>query len=52
VESLIVQTAALWPGNSADDPDARAMGIAPSILRFSVGLEKIDDLIADMDQAL
>lgn len=52
VESLIVQTAALWPGNSADSPDARAMGIAPSILRFSVGLEKIDDLIADVDNAL
>lgn len=52
VESLIVQTAALWPGNKVDSPDARAMGIAPSILRFSVGLENADDLIADFDAAL
>ena len=29
-----------------------AMGITPSVLRLSVGLEHIDDLIKDLDQAL
>jgi len=34
-------------------PDVLAeMGIRPSVLRLSVGLEHIDDLIKDMDQAL
>ncbi len=29
-----------------------AMGITPSVLRLSVGLEHVDDLIKDLDQAL
>jgi O-succinylhomoserine sulfhydrylase len=34
-------------------PDVQAeMGITPSVLRLSVGLEHIDDLIKDLDQAL
>jgi O-succinylhomoserine sulfhydrylase len=34
-------------------PDVLAeMGITPSVLRLSVGLEHIDDLIKDIDQAL
>lgn len=34
-------------------PDIQAgMGITPSVLRLSVGLEHIDDLIKDLDQAL
>ncbi len=28
------------------------MGIAPSLIRLSVGIENPDDLIADLDQAL
>jgi O-succinylhomoserine sulfhydrylase len=28
------------------------MGITPSVLRLSVGLEHVDDLIKDIDQAL
>jgi O-succinylhomoserine sulfhydrylase len=28
------------------------MGITPSVLRLSVGLEHVDDLIKDLDQAL
>ncbi len=51
VESLIAQPAAMWPG-SADTPDARALGVIPSLLRFSVGVERAEDLIADFDGAL
>jgi O-succinylhomoserine sulfhydrylase len=36
----------LTPENQA------AMGITPSVLRLSVGLEHVDDLIKDIDQAL
>ena len=35
------------------DPEARlAAGITPGLLRLSVGLEDVDDLWADLDQAL
>ena len=35
------------------NPEVQAeMGITPSVLRLSVGLEHIDDLIKDLDQAL
>lgn len=34
-------------------PEVReAMGVTEGMLRISVGLEHVDDLIADMDQAL
>ncbi|MEN6606992.1 MAG: PLP-dependent transferase, partial [Bryobacteraceae bacterium] len=34
-------------------PDVREqMGITPDLIRVSVGLEDVQDLIADMDQAL
>jgi cystathionine beta-lyase/cystathionine gamma-synthase len=34
-------------------PEERArMGITDTLIRFSVGLESADDLIADLDQAL
>lgn len=51
VESLIAQPAAMWPGME-DSAEARAIGIIPSMLRLSVGIERIDDLIADFDAAL
>jgi len=51
VESLIAQPAAMWP-NIPDSPESRLMGIIPSLLRLSVGVERIDDLIADFDRAL
>ncbi len=51
VESLIAQPAAMWP-NIPDSPESRLMGIIPSLLRLSVGIERIDDLIADFDGAL
>jgi O-acetylhomoserine (thiol)-lyase len=30
----------------------RAGGITPELVRLSIGLEHIDDLLADLDQAL
>ena len=34
------------------DEQLRGAGIAPDLIRFSVGLENIDDIIADLKQAL
>jgi methionine-gamma-lyase len=51
VESLIVQPAAMWPWRK-DDEEARAIGVIPGMLRFSVGVENVDDLISDLQQAL
>ncbi|HUA08458.1 MAG TPA: aminotransferase class I/II-fold pyridoxal phosphate-dependent enzyme [Candidatus Acidoferrales bacterium] len=51
VESLVAQPAAMWPKSSAA-ADARAMGIIPSLLRLSVGVERAEDLIADLERAL
>ena len=34
------------------DKDRRAMGITPGLIRFSIGIENVDDLIADFKQAL
>ncbi len=51
VESLIAQPAAMWPGDRSS-PQARAMGVIPSLLRLSVGLERIEDLLDDFERAL
>lgn len=51
VESLVAQPAAMWPDVGASD-EARSMGVTPSLVRLSVGLENAGDLIADLDQAL
>jgi methionine-gamma-lyase len=51
VESLVAQPAAMWPASSTSD-EARAMGILPSMLRLSIGIERAEDLIADLDRAL
>lgn len=34
------------------DADKRAIGITPGLIRLSVGIEDVSDLIADLDQAL
>ncbi len=34
------------------DEQLLAAGVAPDLIRFSVGLEHIEDIIADLDQAL
>lgn len=51
VESLIVHPAAMWSGQFDSDALA-AVGIVPSLIRLSVGLENIDDLLEDFDRAL
>jgi cystathionine gamma-synthase len=51
VESLIEQPAVM--SFSAASPEQRAaFGIRDNLVRLSVGLEHVDDLIADLDQAL
>jgi methionine-gamma-lyase len=51
VESLVAQPATMWP-DSSERSDARAMGIIPSLLRLSIGVERAEDLIADLVAAL
>ncbi len=38
--------------SSLTEEDRRAVGILPGLVRISVGLEHIEDIIADIDQAL
>jgi len=50
-KSLITHPASTTHRRLAPDVQAE-MGITPSVLRLSVGLEHVDDLIKDLDQAL
>ena len=34
------------------DEQLREAGVAPDLIRFPVGIENADDIIADLDQAL
>jgi O-acetylhomoserine (thiol)-lyase len=34
------------------DEQLKEAGIAPDLIRFSVGIESADDIIADIEQAL
>ncbi|HYJ96835.1 MAG TPA: aminotransferase class I/II-fold pyridoxal phosphate-dependent enzyme [Burkholderiaceae bacterium] len=51
VESLVVHAAAMWRG-TMNDEQMRVAGIAPNAVRLSVGIEGVDDLRADLQQAL
>ena len=51
VDSLAVHTAAMWSGTMSE-AQMKASGIPPNFVRFSVGIEHIDDLKADVDRAL
>lgn len=51
VESLIVHPAAMWSGVLEPD-ELESAGIGPSLLRLSVGLEAVEDLVEDLDRAL
>src|ERR1035438_1484192 len=51
VDTLIQHPASLTH-HSVDPADRQASGISDSLLRMSVGLEDVDDLWADLDQAL
>ena len=35
-----------------NDEELRAAGVSPDLVRLSVGIEDLDDLIADVEQAL
>ena len=49
-------TCVLHPANSThrqlSDEELIACGVGPDLVRFSVGIEHVDDIIADLDQAL
>jgi cystathionine beta-lyase/cystathionine gamma-synthase len=51
VESL-VNVPALMTHASVPEDRRDAMGITPGLVRFSVGIEDIDDIIADLDRVL
>ena len=51
VESLVVHTAAMWGGVMTEE-QMKTAGIQPNFVRFSVGLEHVEDLKADLWQAL
>lgn len=51
VESLVVHTAAMW-GGVMTEKQMKTAGIQPNYVRFSVGLEHIEDLKADFKRAL
>ncbi|MFZ2652469.1 MAG: PLP-dependent aspartate aminotransferase family protein [Burkholderiaceae bacterium] len=51
VESLVVHAAAMWRGTMSE-AQMRVAGIAPNAVRLSVGIEGVEDLQADLAQAL
>ncbi len=51
VESLVVHAAAMWAG-TMNDEQMRVAGISPNGVRLSVGIEGVEDLRADLAQAL
>ncbi len=51
VESLINQPA-ITLGFSLSEAERRLLAIPPNLIRLSVGLEEVEDLLADLDQAL
>ena len=51
VESLVVHPASMW-GSHHNKTQKTSSGITPGMLRISVGIEHIDDLIQDFQNAL
>jgi O-acetylhomoserine (thiol)-lyase len=51
-----IRTCVLHPASSTHrqltDEQLAAAGITPGLIRFSVGLENVDDIIEDIEQAL
>lgn len=50
-KSLVIHPASTTHSRM-DDADLQAAGISPGLVRLSIGLEDIDDLLADLSQAL
>lgn len=51
VDSLAIQPAVMW-GGSLPQEVLEEQGITPGMIRLSVGLEDVEDLIRDFEQAL
>lgn len=51
VESLVVHPASMWGAHHSSE-QKQTSGITKGMLRISVGIEHIDDLISDFDQAI
>jgi methionine-gamma-lyase len=51
VETLITHPASMIHAHQSDEQRETA-GISPSLLRLSVGVENVEDIIADLDHAL
>ena len=53
IESLITQPGALLAGRQKVEPKARLNpGVSMDLIRLSVGLEDVEDLLADLEEAL
>jgi O-acetylhomoserine (thiol)-lyase len=50
-KSLIIQPS-LTTHQQLDATEQRAAGVTPNLLRLSVGIEHVDDIIDDLDQAI
>ncbi len=50
-KSLVIHNASTTHSQLTED-ELAAAGVAPEMVRLSVGIENVDDLIADLDQAL
>ena len=50
-KSLIIHPASTTH-QQLDDEGQRASGVTPDLVRLSVGIEALDDIVADLDQAL
>jgi methionine-gamma-lyase len=51
IETLITHPASMIHTHQTDEERATA-GISPGLIRLSVGVEDVEDIIADLDQAL
>lgn len=50
-KSLVIHNASTTHSQLTED-ELKTAGVAPEMVRLSVGIENVDDLIADLDQAL
>jgi O-acetylhomoserine (thiol)-lyase len=50
-KSLIIHPASTTH-RQLDENEQRAAGVSPEMIRLSIGLESLDDILWDLDQAL
>ena len=50
-KSLIIHPAST-KHRQLDENEQRAAGVSPEMIRLSIGLESLDDILWDLDQAL